>query len=68
MDRPRYYNTEWSKSERERQIPHDITHIWNLKYDTNEFIGEIETDSQREQSCGWPGRGEVEKEWIGIGV
>ena len=27
-----------SKSERERQIPCDITYMWNLKYDTNELI------------------------------
>ena len=27
---------EWSKSERERQIPYDITYIWNLIYGTNE--------------------------------
>ena len=32
----------WSKSERERQIPHDITNMWNLKYDTNEPIYETE--------------------------
>jgi len=25
-----------SQSERERQIPCDITYMWNLKYDTNE--------------------------------
>ena len=25
------------KSERERQIPHYITYMWNLKYDTNEI-------------------------------
>ena len=25
-----------SKSERERQIPYDITYIWNLIYSTNE--------------------------------
>ena len=25
-----------SKSERERQIPYDITYIWNLMHDTNE--------------------------------
>ena len=24
--------------ERERQIPYDITYMWNLKYDTNELI------------------------------
>ena len=34
------------KSERERQIPYDITYMWNLKYDTNEHIYETETDSQ----------------------
>ena len=32
-------------SHRERQIPYDITYMWNLKYDTNELI--CETDSQR---------------------
>ena len=35
-----------SKSERERQIPYDITYMWNLKYDTYEPIYETETDSQ----------------------
>ena len=34
------------KSERERQIPYDITHMWNLKFDTNEHIYKTETDSQ----------------------
>ena len=29
-------HTEQSKSERERQIPYDITYIWNLIYGTNE--------------------------------
>ena len=29
-----------SKSERERQIPYDITYMQNLKYDTNELISE----------------------------
>jgi len=24
-------------SERERQIPYDITYVWNLKYGTNEL-------------------------------
>ena len=35
-----------SKSERERQIPHVITYMWNLKYDTNELIYKTETNSQ----------------------
>ena len=38
MDGPRHYHTKWGKSERERQIPYDITYMWNLKYDTDELI------------------------------
>ena len=34
------------KSVRKRQIPYDITNFWNLKYDTNELICEMETDTQ----------------------
>ena len=43
MDGPRDYHTKWSNSEREKQIPFDITYIWNLKYGINEFIYERET-------------------------
>ena len=32
---------------RKRQIPHDITYIWNLKYDTRELMYKAETDLQR---------------------
>ena len=46
MDGPRDYHTKWSKSERERQRPYDITYMWNLKYDTNELIYKTETDSE----------------------
>jgi len=46
MEVPRDYYTKWSKSERERQIPLDITDIRDLKYSSNEHICEIETDSQ----------------------
>ena len=46
MDEPRDYHTKWSKPDRERQIPYDITYMWNLKYDTNEHIYETGTDSQ----------------------
>ena len=42
----RDYHTNQSKSERERQIPYDITYMWSLKYDTNERINETETNSQ----------------------
>ena len=33
------------KSEKEWQIQYDVTYVWNLKYDTNEPIYEIETGS-----------------------
>ena len=46
MDRPRDYHTKKSKTERERQIPYDITYMWNLEYDTSEHIFKTETDSQ----------------------
>ena len=46
MDATRDYHTKGSKSERERQIPYDITYMWNLKYGTNEPIYKTETDSQ----------------------
>ena len=36
MDGTGDYHIEWSKSERERQIPYDITYIWNLIYGTKE--------------------------------
>ena len=35
-----------TKSKRERQIPYDITYIWNLNYDASELIYEIDRDSQ----------------------
>ena len=44
MDRPGDYHTKRSQSDRERQI-YDITFMWNLKFDRNELIYEIETDS-----------------------
>ena len=44
MDVPRDYHTKRSKSERERQIPYDITYMWKLKCYTSEHIYETETD------------------------
>ena len=35
-----------SEVESERQIPYDITYMWNLNYDINEHICETETDSR----------------------
>ena len=33
-------------SEKEKEILNDITCVWNLKYDTEELIQELEKDSQ----------------------
>jgi len=43
MDGTRDSQTKWSKSERERQIPFDITYIWHLIYGTNEPFHRKET-------------------------
>ena len=37
MDGPRISGTKLSKLKRERETPHDITYMWNLKYDANEL-------------------------------
>ena len=57
MEGPRDYHTKRNKLERERQTPHDIAYMWNLKYDTNGFIYETETDSQTERTDLWLPRG-----------
>ena len=46
MGDSRDYHIKQSKSERERQIPYDITYMWNLKYNTNQHIYKTKTDSQ----------------------
>ena len=59
MDGPRNYHTEWSRSERERQIPYESPCVWNLKYDTNEpgYKKETVTDTEnRTTAQGWEGR------------
>ena len=38
VDVTRESHTKSSKSVRERQIPYNITYMWNLKYGTNEPI------------------------------
>ena len=54
-------------SQKERQIPYNITYMWNLNYDTNEPIYRTETDSETQRTdCGC--QGEEEKEWDGLGV
>ena len=64
MDGPRDYHTMRSESERERQIPYDITYMWNLKYDANEHTLQKQTQIQRTDL--WLPRGrEVEEGRIG---
>ena len=46
MDGLEGHYAKLNESERQRQIPYDITYMWNLKCDTNEHIYETETDSQ----------------------
>ena len=46
MDRTRDDHTNWSKSDRERQISYAVTQMWNLKYGANEPVYETETDLQ----------------------
>ena len=48
------------KSERKRQIPYNITHVRNLKYDTSEPIHEIETDSRTQRTDLWLSGGKDE--------
>ena len=38
MDGPRYFHTEWSRSDREGEISYDILYVWNIKRnDTNQL-------------------------------
>ena len=46
MDGPRDCHTEWSKSDRERQISYDIAYMWDLKIGTNELVHKTEVESQ----------------------
>ena len=57
-----------SKSEREKQIPYDITYMWNLKYNTNEFIYKTETSSLTERTDLWLPKGRRGGGNDGLGV
>ena len=54
-------------SQRERQIPYDVTCMWNLKKaDTDELICKTGTDSQTQKTILWlPNgkRGEINEEY-----
>ena len=46
-----YMCTKWSKSERERQMPYDITYVWNLRYAQMN----LSTKQKQTQTCGYQG-------------
>ena len=43
------------KSQRERQIPYDVTYTWNLTYGTNELFHGKEYHGLGEQTCACQG-------------
>ena len=51
-------------SQKENGKYHMISHMWNLKYDTNE-LSVKQTNRYREQTCGCQGEGRVGEGWIG---
>ena len=66
MDGTRDSHTEWSQSERKRQIPYDNTYIWNIIYSTKETFTEkkiMDLENRREVA-----KGEGEGEWGGLGA
>ena len=46
MDGPRDNQTKWSKSEKERRMPYDVTCMCNLNYGSNEHTYNTKIDSQ----------------------
>ena len=53
-------------SQKEKDQYHMISHMWNLKHDTNEITYETETDSQTQrETCGCQGGEEVKKGRMG---
>ena len=47
-------------SQKEKDKYHMISHIWNLKYNTNELMYEIETHRHRQQACSCQSWGEID--------
>ena len=47
MDATRDYHTKQSQKEKDKY--HDITYMWNLKYDTNEPIYETEQNQRHRE-------------------
>ena len=53
------------KSEREMQIPYDITYMWNPKYDTNQ-LKQKQIHRHREQTCVCQGAGGEGRGGLGV--
>ena len=53
MDGARVYCAKHNKSFRERQIPYDFIHMWNLRNKTDEHR-ETKTERERERERGKP--------------
>ena len=49
MDGARDYYAKQNKSVRERQIPYDFTHMWNLRNKTNEQGGKEKRETEKER-------------------
>ena len=66
MDGPRVYHTEWSKSERKKQIPYINAYMWNLeKWYRWTYLQGRNRDPDTENQCVDPrqwGRGRVSDE------
>ena len=68
MDGPRDYHTKLSKSERERQTPHNTTNMWNSKYDQMKLsTKQKQTHRHREQTCS-VAKVEGKQGRVGLGV
>ena len=52
-DGPGDDQTEWNKSDREREISYDITYMWDLESGTTELLYKTETDTYIEDNCSY---------------
>ena len=58
------YHPKWSELERERQISHEITYMWNLKYDTGNSLEVPVLRTQHFHCWGAPER-VAQTPWLG---
>ena len=67
MDGTRVYRAKGNKSLRERQIPYDFTHMWNLRNKTDERVGGKEREANhKKQTLNYREQtGLLEGGWVG---